>query len=632
MNEVLNKEYTADVKSLFNIVTHSIYKDREIFIRELISNASDACEKLLFGSSENNQQAVNRSDLKIVVTIDKKNNHLIIQDNGIGMDEQDMINNLGTIANSGTKAFIAQCEKNDGSMIGQFGIGFYSSFLVANHVTVISKKFNSEKTYRWQSSGMEGFVISELENCDDENFKHGTQIILDIKADAEEYLDKHKIRHLIESYSKNINFDIAFYEVNEEDVKAEEEILNSEKALWLKNKHEITSEEYSKFYRESGGIYGDPHITLHNKVEGQNSYSYLLFVPATKPFSLFDPDRKVSVKLHVNRVFITDTADLLPRYLRFVKGIVDSNDLPLNVSREVVQTSHLITQMKQYLTKKVISELRLTANNKPEEYKNIFWQNFGAVLKEGLCEALNTEQRESMMEICKFYTSKSQYDPISLDEYISKMGENQKEIFYLNGDNIDKMMRSPEIEGFIKRDIEVILMTDSVDDFWINVVMDYKDKKFKSIAQSDICLDDIKANELTDEEKQNEINEEQISKLITCFKEVLGESVQDVIASKKLTESPACLGLKAGQMNMKMEKFLIDQKQLASRTQKTLEINPHHPLIKKMNDLYECDGSNEKLNDAIKNLFDFACIIADEPLANSMDFSFRATKIINNIL
>jgi len=630
MNQILNKEYTADVKSLFNIVTHSIYKDREIFIRELISNASDACEKLLFGSSEENREAIHRSDLKIAVIIDKKNSKIIVQDNGIGMNDEDMVSTLGTIANSGTKAFIAQLEKNDGSMIGQFGIGFYSSFLVANHVTVISKKFNSDKTYRWQSSGMEGFVISDVENRSD--LERGTQIILDIKEDAQEYLDKHKMKYLIETYSKNINFNIIFSEINEEETKTDEEVINSEKALWLRDKSTITSEEYAKCFRESGGLYGEPWLTLHNKVEGQHSYSYLLFIPATKPFSLFDPDRKVSVKLHVNRVFITEGADLLPRYLRFVKGIVDSNDLPLNVSREVVQTSHIITQMKQYLTKKVISELKTVANKNPEDYKNVFWQNFGAVLKEALCEALNTEQRESIMEICRFYTTKSPYDPISLDEYVARMGENQKEIFYLNGESIEKMMRSPDIEGFIKRDIEVILMTDGVDDFWTNVVLDYKDKKFKSISQESIALDDIKKLELTDEEKQNEVSEEQISKLITCFKEVLGESVQDVVVSKKLTESPACLGLKEGQMNMKMEKFLIDQKQLAGRTQKTLELNPHHQLIKKMNDLYESEGSNEKLSDAIKNLFDFACIIADEPLSNSMDFSYRATKIINDIL
>ena len=627
MNEVLSREYTADVKSLFQIVTHSIYKDRQIFLRELISNASDACEKMYFESQRNESMiSRNRSDFKILVTLDNKNRQIIIQDNGIGMTEQEMIANLGTIANSGTKKFLEEIGRGNNSLIGQFGIGFYSSFLVSDNVIVDSKK--DGKACRWESTGMDGFKISETEL----DFEHGTKLTLNIKEDAEEYLDKHKIRNLIDLYSRNIDFDISFSEISEEVSEEKLELMNADKALWSRDKSSITSEDYSKFFRENGGIYGEPWMTLHQRVEGQNCYTYLLFVPAMKPFAMFDPDRKTSLKLYVNKVFITEDVDLIPKYLRFVKGIVDSSDLPLNVSREVVQTSHLITQIKQYLTKKIINELKLSANSKTEEYRNVFWQNFGPVLKEGLCEPLNTEQRESIMEICRFYTTKSQFEPISLAEYVERMPSEQKEIFYLTGNSVEKMLKSPEIEGFLKRDIEVLLLTDSVDDFWITVVLDYKNVKFRSISQNNLILNDIKTIERNDQDSHEEVTDEQMEKLIATVKDVLGKIVQDVVISNKLVESPACLGLKEGQMNSKLERFLIEQKQLADKTQKILELNKDHTVIKKMNRLLEEEGPTDNLKDAIKNLFDFVCIIAEEPLNDSIDFSMRASKIINNIL
>lgn len=621
-------EYAADIKSLFQLVTNSIYKDKEIFLRELISNASDACEKLRHEANSGNITApIDYSSFKILIQSDPKNKKMIIQDNGIGLNKDDMITNLGTIANSGTKKFLQEKLSNgklDGSLIGQFGIGFYSAFLVAHEVIVESKKFGDDKGYLWKSTGMDGYSISEH----DADFDHGTKIILNFKDEDIKYLDKFEIKHLIQTYSKNISYNIYFQDLESEDKK--EELLNEDKALWMKDKNSITPEEYASFFAKNGGIYGSPWLTLHNHVEGQSNYTYLLFVPATKPFNMFDPDRKTSIKLHVNKVFITEDNDLLPRYLRFIKGIVDSYDLPLNVSREVVQKSYLITQMRQYLTKKIISELKKASEEKKDEYDVVFWPNFGAVLKEGLCEALNTEQRESIMEICRFHSSKSTDKMISLDEYISRMPENQKEIFYINGDNIEKIMRNPHLEGFIKRDIEVIFMTDGVDDFWTNVVLEYKDKKFKNISQDNINLNEIK--EIKDEEVESKLKNEELEKLIQCFKDVLGKSIEDVVLSTKLGKSPACLGIKEGQMNMKMERFLLDQKQLGERSNKVLEINKNHELIVKMNDLYEKNGLNDDLKNAIKNLFDFVCIIEGEPLADSSDFSDRASKIINNIL
>ncbi len=623
-------DYAADIKSLFQLVTNSIYKDKEIFLRELISNASDACEKLRqevnFGKVST---SVDFSNLKIIIISDPKNKKMIIWDNGIGLNKEDMVTNLGTIANSGTKKFLQEKlsgGKLDGSLIGQFGIGFYSAFLVANEVIVESRKIGETQGHIWRSSGMDGYSIYEC----DLDFEYGTRITLNFKDEDLKYLSKHEIKFLIDTYSKNISYNIFFKDLESEETSQTEELLNEDKALWAKDKNSITSEEYASFFAKNGGMYGTPWLTLHNSVEGQSNYTYLLFIPSTKPFNMFDPDRKTSIKLHVNKVFITEDSDLLPRYLRFVKGIVDSYDLPLNVSREVVQKSYLITQMKQYLTKKIISELKKASEEKKDEYDVVFWPNFGAVLKEGLCEALNTEQRESMMEICRFYSSKSTDKMISLDEYISKMPENQKEIFYINSDSVAKALKNPHLEGFAKRDIEVLFMVDGVDDFWVNVVLDYKNKKFKNISQENINLNEIK--DIPKEENESKIDDEKLNKLIQCFKDTLSLSVQDVVLSTKLGKSPACLGIKEGQMNMKMERFLIDQKQIGERAQKILEINKNHELIMKMNDLYEKNGASDDLKNAIKNLFDFVCIIEGEPLADSSDFSERASKIINNIL
>ena len=398
-------DYTADIKSLFQLVTNSIYKDKEIFLRELISNSSDACEKLRQEvNSGRIETVVDFATLRIMIASDPRNKKMIIQDNGIGLNKDDMIANLGTIANSGTKKFLQEKlngKKLDGSLIGQFGIGFYSSFLVAYEVIVESRKIGEAQGYIWRSTGMDGYTIYEC----DLDFDYGTRITLNFKDEDIKYLNKHEVKFLIETYSKNISYNIFFKDLETEESAKTEELLNEDKALWVREKHLITPEEYASFFGKNGGMYGTPWLTLHNSVEGQSNYTYLLFIPSTKPFNMFDPDRKTSIKLHVNKVFITEDNDLLPRYLRFVKGIVDSYDLPLNVSREVVQKSYLITQKKQYLTKKFINELGKASEEKKDEYEVIFWPNFGAVLKEGLCEALNTEQRESILDICRFHNS-----------------------------------------------------------------------------------------------------------------------------------------------------------------------------------------------------------------------------------
>lgn len=659
-------EFSADIAEVFNIVTANVYQNHEVFLRELISNSSDACEKLFLEAGKNSEKTgiINRADLKIQITIDKKNKKLIIADNGIGMNHDDLINNLGTIASSGTKKFFKEKfdgKKSESNLIGQFGIGFYSAFLVADEVTIRTKKIDCDKVFEWVSKGVSGFEISELKNeAENDSLwiyefdglnsrKHGTEIILSIKESEDQYLFTHRIKHLVETYSKNISFDIILKEIKEEIKEGEEqksEILNEEKAIWIKNKNEITQEEYNKFFSKIAGVWSDePWDIMHSKVEGETNYTYLFFIPKSTPFNFADPDRKTSIKLHVNKVFVTEDALVIPRYLRFIKGIVDSYDLPLNVSRETVQQSFLIQKMNNYLTKKIISELKFLMNNdeKKEEYKTIFWPNFGAILKEGLCEPLNTEARENILDVCLFSSSKRPDSLISLKDYIGAMPENQKEIFYLTGNNISEMISDPQLEGFLEKGIEVLLLSDGVDDFWTNVVLEYKDKKFKSISMTDIDLSFISGEKKEEDKKENDESENQISdedkNLIGFFKDILGEAVKDVVISKKLSSSPACLGISDGGMNMKMERFLLDQKQIHSKSAKILEINKDHSLISKISHkLKEADSEYDKnelkteFSEKIWNLFDFVSIIQGEDLFDSKAFSKRASRILDEII
>jgi molecular chaperone HtpG len=688
--------FSADIAEVFNIVTANVYQNHEVFLRELISNSSDACEKLFLEASKDSSKTgvINRSDLKIQIIVDKKNKKLVISDNGIGMNSEDLIANLGTIASSGTKKFFKEKldgKKSESNLIGQFGIGFYSAFLVSDEVSLRTKKFDDEKIFEWNSKGVYGFEISELEKdslekwryeFDGSNSKnHGTEIVLHLKEGEDQYLEKYRIKHLVETYSRNVPFDIILKEIKDEESSSSEEnsdkseILNEEKAIWMKNKNEITQEEYNKFFSKLSGVWGgEPWDVMHSRVEGESNYTYLFFIPKSTPFNFADPDRKTSIKLHVNKIFVTEDSPIIPKYLRFIKGIVDSYDLPLNVSRETVQQSYLIQRMNNYLTKKIISELKFLMNNeeKKNEYRSLFWPNFGSVLKEGLCEPLNTESRENILDVCLFSSSKRVDSLVSLAEYVDAMPANQEEIFYLTGSSLPEMMRDPQLEGFLEKGIEVLLLSDGVDDFWTNVVFEHKGKKFKSISLSDIDLEKISGENKgqTEEEKKDTNELSPVEKeLIKFFKFVLGGAVKDVVISKKLSSSPACLGISEGGMNMKMERFLIDQKQIHSKTAKILEINKNHPLIVKISEAVSknsqlsssLDESNKNLNegsdevsenlensknssdeafevlkaefhDKIWNLFDFVSIIQGEDLFDSKEFSRRASKILEEIV
>ena len=586
--------FNAEVAKVLQLVIHSLYTNKDIFIRELVSNASDACDKLRFESQKSPDLL--KSELAIDISFSEDSKTLTISDNGIGMDHDELINNLGTIAKSGTGEFLEKLGKNksDVNLIGQFGVGFYSSFMVADHVEVISKKAGTDKAFLWKSDGNGEFTIE-----DSKRENNGTTITLHLRDDAAEYLDKHRITHIVQTYSDHITVPI----------NLGGERINKGTALWMRSKSEVTQEQYKEFYKAISHQVDNPLVTIHGKAEGKLEYNYLLFVPGIKPFDLFHPDRLRRVKLYVRRVFIAeDTVDIVPRYLRFLRGVIDSEDLPLNISRESLQANPVVDKIKKSVTSKVLSELKKMGENNPEDYAKL-WNNFGAVIKEGLCETLDS--KDPILEICRFDSTAS--DKItSLDEYIARAKPEQEEIYYLSGSDAESLKNSPQVEGFIKRGIEVLLFSDSVDDFWVNVAFEYKGKKFKSVTRADIDLDNK-------EDKPEEKNDD----LIELFKKELAGKVKDVKYSGKLTESPVCLSIAEGDMDMRMERFLRENRQLPHETPKILEVNREHALIKSLN------GKNsEEASDIINLLFDQALILEGEKLPNPRDFTQRLNKLM----
>jgi len=618
-----NFTFDVEVGKILNLMINSLYANKDVALRELISNASDACDKLRYLATQKPNLLC--EELKINITTNKTQNLLIISDNGIGMNKQDLINNLGTIARSGTENFLQNIAKSTNQdeklqLIGQFGVGFYASFMIANKVEVLSRKVEESELWLWQSEGNNSFSIDLAENNLFDNIS-GTKIILHLKEEAKEFLDRFHIKHIIQTYSDHINFPICFIPENTKE-GATIETLNSASALWKKPSKEITQEQYQNFYKHISHLPGEPFLTLHNTVEGNLSYTNLLFIPSTKPFDLFHPDRKTSLKLYVKKVFISENLNLVPAYLRFLKGLVDSDDLPLNISRETLQHNAVLDKIKKSLINKVLSELKKVANNTPEKYQE-FWQNFGAVLKEGLCEP--SEFREKILETCLFYTSKSTTTPISLATYLSRILDNQKQIFFLTGENIAKIQSSPQLEIFQKKDIEVLFLTDAVDEFWVTVATVYQEKEFQSINRTDINLDEIKSENLQNQESTN-TNQENQQELLDFFKNCLQDKIKEVRVSKKLTSSPVCLAVDAYGMDIRLERFLLEQKQLNSASAKILEINLNNKIIQKISDNFKQNPS--QASDMVKTLFDLACVVEDEPLKDAYDFSQRIQSLL----
>jgi len=617
-------EFQAEVAKLLHIVAHSLYSETEIFLRELVSNASDACDRLRYASLTDPSLTEGDSDFKVLLSIDKDAKTLTIEDNGIGMSEQEMIDNLGTIARSGTSSFVDQLTGDaakDISVIGQFGVGFYSSFMVADKVTVTSRHAGDKEAHTWTSDGAGTYTIADAERAG-----HGTTIVLHMKESAEEYLDPQRIRQIIKTYADHIALPVVLKAGDEEQ---EDETLNTASALWTRPKSEITEEQYAEFYHHVGQAFDTPWVTIHSKVEGILEYSMLLFIPSQQPFDLFSPERKSSLKLYVKRVFITDDCEeLLPAYLRFLKGIVDSEDLPLNVSREMLQNNPVLTKIKTGLVKKVIAELEKRAKNDAEGFQK-FWDNFGAVLKEGIYEDM--AQGERLLNLSLFRsTASDEYS--TLEAYVGRMNEDQDSIYYITGDSLEAIERSPQLEGFKAKGIEVLLLSDPVDSFWLSRQSMFDGKPFKSVTQGSAELDKLKG--LDDkEEKESTADDPKLDLLIGAFRQALEGKVKDIRKSTRLTDSPVCLVADEDGMDMHLEKILKAHKQLGgASSQRILEINPEHALIKKLMARAEQSGATDILNEAALLLLDQAYIVEGEPLADPVAFSQRMASFMSQSL
>lgn len=638
MPEKQNFEFGVETKKILKLMIHSLYTNKDIVIRELISNASDACDKLRYQTTINPDILGSETDLKIKIEINEEEKTLSVIDSGIGMNRDDLINQLGTIAKSGTEAFLEQMSKNKEQnaieLIGQFGVGFYSSFMIAKKVEVISKKVDSDDAFIWESNGEGEFKVKKY----DKEFPRGTKVILYLKDDESDFLDRFHIKHIIKAYSDHIAFPI---ELKMGTTDNSVETVNVGTALWTKPKNEITREQYNEFYKYIVHMPGEPWMVLHNKVEGNIEFTSLLFIPDRRTFDLFSPDMNTRVKLYIKRVFITeDTAQLLPRYLRFIQGVVDSQDLPLNISRESLQYNSMVGKIRKALVKKIFSELAKKDENEPEEYLK-FWDNFGAVIKEGLCE--HNVNNDDLLDICKFYSSKSKDKPESLKTYIENMKPNQKEIYYINGSSVENIDNSPQVEGFKTKDIEVLYLCDTVDDFWVTATNKYKDYQFKSITRSDIDIDNLNPQneekpdlEFDDDkkvreekEKLKDVTESNYEDLIKFFKNTLENcNLRDVKISKKLTTSPVCLVADERGMDIKLERFLLEQKQIVAPLPKILEINPNHYLLKTIQENLTNKDRFEEIQDIAKTLFDEACILEGEPIKNPSDFANRLNKLM----
>lgn len=621
------KKFDAEIGKVLDLMINSLYTNKEIFLRELISNASDACDKLRYQIIHKPELLDGSNDeFKINIQIDKKNKLITISDNGIGMNKEDLINNLGTIASSGTQKFIEQFgnnKNNNLNLIGQFGVGFYSAFMVSESITLITSKAGEKEVYKWGSDGKGEYYIEDS----DQELKRGTKITLKIKDSELEFLELDRIQYIVKTYSDHVAFPI---ELTAENDKSE--IINKASAIWTRNSSEITEKEYEEFFKHVSYFPGKPWLTLHNKSEGVIEYTNLLFIPDTKPFDLFHPDRKTRVKLYIKRVFISEESnDLIPSYLRFLRGVVDSEDLPLNISRETLQHNKVIQKIRDSIVKRVLSTLKTKAESDPKEYIK-FWKNFSEVLKEGLCES-TIEEKKQLLDICRFKSTLSEDELINLNQYIEGMIDGQNEIYFLNGDNVENLKNHPQLEGFKKRGIEVLLLHDHIDNFWVNVVHQYKDKDFKSIINENIDLNKLKnAKQENDKKNDDKSKLEENYKLIEFVKKVLKDKTKDVVISSKLVSSPACISTMEGSMNPRIEKLLIAQNQLNTKSARTFEINPDHPIFKKIKaSLLNNGEENELSKNMIEVVYGQSCLIEGDSIDNPSDFAYKLNYLLEKV-
>jgi len=630
--------FETEVKHLLHLMIHSLYSNKEIFLRELISNASDAADKLRFEALSNDGLYEGDSELKIRLEFDKEKRTITIIDNGIGMSRAEVQEHIGTIAKSGTKQFFEALtgeQAKDSELIGQFGVGFYSAFIVADKVTLTSRKAGADKSEgtRWESAGEGDYTIETVEKA-----KRGTEIVLHLKEAENEFLDGYRIRSIVRKFSDHISLPIVMdkevmpaMEENEgEEAKPvaqiEEETINSASALWTKARQEISDEDYNQFYKHVGHDFQDPLTYVHSKVEGTNEYTMLLYVPSRAPFDLWDRDAKHGVKLYIRKVFITDDAEqLMPRYLRFIRGIIDANSLPLNVSREILQQSKQISSIKSGAVKKVLGMLEGLAKNEPEKYEK-FWSQFGTVIKEGPIEDHGNKDRVAkLLRFASTHTDTDKQD-VALEDYVSRMKEGQEKIYYVTADSFSAAKNSPHLEIFRKKGIEVLLLSDRIDEWLVSNLDEFDGKHLQSVAKGDLDLGSLDAEE--DKAAQEEVNKD-FEAVIKQIKEVLGEKVSEVRLSHRLTESPACLVADVYGMSLNMERIMKDAGQLMGMGRKPIfEINPTHPLVVRM----KAEQDDARFADLTHILFDQAILSEGGQLDDPAAFVHKLNGLLQGLL
>lgn len=608
MSDKIN--FQADVSKMLDIVVNSLYSEKQIFLRELISNASDACDKLKYMALTHPDIAKASGQLKITVKPDSVANTLTIVDNGIGMNKDDLINHLGTIAKSGTAEFVRNVKDNGSAvdLIGQFGVGFYSAFMVADKVEILTRKVGEEKAYAWTSNGVDGFEITES-NRDG----NGTSITLFLKEDQKNFTDTIYLRQIIRTYSDHIDYPIVL------DLGAAgEETVNTASALWTKNKAEITGEQYKEFYHHISKNFDEPWMALHFKAEGSIEYTGLLYIPSVTPYDLFQPDRKQGLKLYVNRVFISDKVEeLLPAYLRFVKGVIDSSDLPLNISREMLQQSPLIAKIRQGTVSRILKELKKRSKDYDDYLK--FWNAFGTAFKEGIYE--DFANREEIAGLSLFASTWDTEKLTSLDEYISRVQPEQKAIYYITGDDVKTLVNNPQLEAFKAKNLEVLLLTDPIDEFWTQTLPNYKGFAIKHISQAEVDLSFSRDGAKADEGS--------LKQLTDMMSELFKGEVAKVTTTDKLTKSPVSLTVENGQMSIHLERLMRNhQQQTAFASSRILELNPYHPLIIKMADSMSEESKLPEIKDISRILLDQAKIAEGEAITDPSFFSEKMSEYI----
>ena len=622
------QSFEADVSRLLHLMVHSVYSERDIFVRELVSNAADACEKLRYEALARPELIADGAPFGIEIAIDPDAKTLTFTDNGVGMSREDLVEALGTIARSGTKAFLDKLaadgpDKAAGeaqSLIGQFGIGFYSSFMVADEVIVETRRAGAEQAWRWTSDGKGAYTIAPL--ALEAAPARGTRVILKLNEEAKDYAEPFKIERIVKEHSGAVAAPIFLVEKP----GAEPKRLTDGAAIWAKSKSDVTAEQYTEFYRSLSGQYDEPALTAHWRAEGRHEYTVLAFVPGSRPFDLFDPQRKGRAKLYVRRVLISADADLLPGWLRFVRLVVDSADLPLNVSREMIQESAVFAAIRKGVANRLVQELTKFSDSEPEKYAKV-WESFGPVIKEGLYE--DPERRDALFKLARFTTTTHPDGDRKLEDYVKSLRENQTAIYYLTGEDAKRLAASPQLEGFRARGVEVLLLADPVDAFWVSNAVGYDGKPFKSISQG---AADIKTIALVEGATPPAEASAEVATLIAHIKQTLEGEIEDARASDRLTDSVACLVAPEFGPDRQLEKMLAAHGRLQDRVKPVLEVNPNHPLTASLAKRFKEGRDRDLVDDAAWLLLDEARIVDGEPLKDASAFAARLRRVMERAL